>query len=536
MKSLSVRLFSRQTLPTALTGLIAAIASGPAACHATDATETAHSDTPVTNVAQITIASKPGTPRPPFTFSRDDDAFLDSIQRGVFNYFQDHANKTTGMIPDRTSGTHVSTAGVGFQLAALCIGAERGWVSKADAQTRTLTILKALEAAPDNKKFGLFYHFIDGDTAGQPKDAPEQVVSTIDSALLFSGFMVASSYFGGEVATRADQMLEKADWSAFVLRGDAGEAHSHGCISLGWKPAKMREPLGAGEFLKYAWIDCGDEHRLVSFLAVGGVTDPARAVEPAAYYRLRRQLGTHADLGPIVWFPWSGSLFVSFFAQCFIDYAAMGPDDPSALGVPRRARVDWWENARRTVVMHRLKAIENPKKLAGFGPNAWGLTAGDRREGYQVPHLFPKPIDMPGAVPGDDYAIRNGQLVEGKEDWGDGTIATYGAGCSVMFEPTHTIAALRHYAQWTNPDGKRWLWRGEPSKGGYGLVDSFNPTTGWVSPDDLAIDGGPMIVAIENARSGLVWELFNRHPIAKRAAERLKFQKREMFAPGAAGR
>ncbi|MBL8758272.1 MAG: hypothetical protein JNK35_07590, partial [Phycisphaerae bacterium] len=135
--------------------------------------------------------------------------------------------------------------------------------------------------------------------------------------------------------------------------------------------------------------------------------------------------------------------------------------------------------------------------------------------------LFPRPIPMPGAVPGDDFAVRDGKLVEGKDDWGDGTIATYGAGSTIMFEPALAVAALRHYADWKDAKGQRWLWRGDPSSGGFGLVDSFNPTTGWVSPDDLAIDGGPMLLAIENARTGFVWSQFSKHPIARRAMERL---------------
>jgi len=518
MKSLSeafVHLAARRARSAGLA--LAAAAASAAACQSSPSRDS--TPAPVADVAQIVVASPPGTPRPPFAFSPADAAFIDSVQRGVFNYFQAHANPHTGMIPDRTSGSHVSTAGVGFQLAALAVGAERGWVSRADAHARTLLILQSLDRGTANRKFGLFYHFIDGDTAGQPKDAPEQVVSTIDSALLFSGMMVASSYFGGEVAALADRLLDDANWSAFVLRG-SGEPHSDGCISLGWKPDSMHEPLGAGSFLRYAWIDCGDEHRLVNFLAVGA-GDSAKAVEPASYYRLRRMMGTYGDLGPMVWFPWSGSLFVSFFAHCFIDYAAMGPDDPARFGVPRRSRVDWWENARRHVLLHRLKAIENPKRLAGFGPDAWGLTAGDKANGYQVPHLFPRPIPMPGAVPGDDFAVRDGKLVEGKDDWGDGTIATYGAGSTIMFEPALAVAALRHYADWKDAKGQRWLWRGDPSSGGFGLVDSFNPTTGWVSPDDLAIDGGPMLLAIENARTGFVWSQFSKHPIARRAMERL---------------
>ena len=70
------------------------------------------------------------------------------------------------------------------------------------------------------------------------------------------------------------------------------------------------------------------------------------------------------------------------------------------------------------------------------------------------------------------------------------------------------------------------VWR-EPSEGGYGLLDSFNldRTERQGTPDYLSIDDGPMLVAIENARTGLVWDLFMKHPLAERAVERLQFQR-----------
>ena len=121
-------------------------------------------------------------------------------------------------------------------------------------------------------------------------------------------------------------------------------------------------------------------------------------MDPALYYRLRRQLGAHGDTGPMVWFPWSGALFTNFFAHCWIDYAGMGPDTPRAFGIANRSSVDWWENSRRAVRLHRLKAIENPKKVPTLGVNAWGLTASDYAGGYAVPGVFPR-APMPGAIP-----------------------------------------------------------------------------------------------------------------------------------------
>jgi hypothetical protein len=479
---------------------------------------------PGTRPEAVVIRAPAGVARPPFTFAPDDDRLLDEIEHATFNYFWHAALPRTGMVPDRTSGTTVSVAGVGFQLSALPVGVERGWVGRAEAEQRALLILRSLEANPDNRKSGLFYHFVDGAHAGQPDKAYEHAVSTIDSALLLCGVITASSYFGGPVQEIADRLLSEADWSFFVARdgdprvkGGPPAPHEVGFISLSWRPDDPARPSGEGKLSPYYWLDSGDEHRLVAFLAACAPA-PEHRPPPAIYYRLRRQLGSYRDTGPMVWFPFSGALFTSFFAHCWINYAAMGPDDPGAHGVPRRARVDWWENGRRTARMHRLKASENPKGLPTFGPSAWGLTSSDSPRGYAVPGLYPRPIEMTGATPGFDYAV-----FKAVDDYGDGTVAPYGAGCTIMFDPAPALAALRHYRGMRRADGSPLVWdaSGDRPGGGYGFHDSFNLGKDWVAPDFVAIDQGPLLLAIENARSGLVWRLFAAHAAVREGAARL---------------
>ena len=54
----------------------------------------------------------------------------------------------------------------------------------------------------------------------------------------------------------------------------------------------------------------------------------------------------------------------------------------------------------------------------------------------------------------------------------------------------------------------------------YGLVCSFNPTfpsrsfgrSGWMSKDHFALDQGPVVLMIENYRSGLIWRLMRGCP------------------------
>ena len=471
--------------------------------------------------SDIVIQAPSGIRRPPFKFNPDDARLLDEIEHAAFAYFWKAAAPETGMIPDRTSKSTVSIAGVGFELSALPIGVERGWVSRDEARQRAELILRSLSANPDNRKAGMFYHFLDPRTAGQPKEAYERAVSTIDSALFFAGAITASSYFGGEVARLADRLVSEADWSFFVarandsrVRGGPPALYEVGFISLSWRPDDPAKPSGEGKLSPYYWLDSGDEHRLVTFLAVCA-PDPAHRVPPRTYYGLRREVGSYADTGPFVWFPYSGALFTYFFAHCWIDYSALGPDDPASQGVANRARVDWWENSRRAARMHRLKAIENPAGVPTLGPDAWGLTASDVPNGYGVPGLYPTHMSLKDERPDFDFGV-----FDVKDDFGGGTVAPYGAGCAIMFDPEHALSALHHYRDLKRPDGSGLVWH-DPSNGGYGFQDAYNEGTGWVSSDCVAIDQGPLILAIENARTGLVWRLFHAHPSVREGLRRL---------------
>jgi hypothetical protein len=58
----------------------------------------------------------------------------------------------------------------------------------------------------------------------------------------------------------------------------------------------------------------------------------------------------------------------------------------------------------------------------------------------------------------------------------------------------------------------------------YGFVDAFNETKNWTASSHLAIDQGPIIVMIENYRSGLLWKLFMSCPEIQNGLKRLGFE------------
>jgi hypothetical protein len=475
--------------------------------------------------ADVLIAAGPEVARPPFNFNAEDEQFLSDVEHGAFNFMWNVVSDKSGMVVDRTSAkarNFVSVGGVGFQLPAICIGVDRGFITRAQGEERCLSILRTLRDNPKNRKFGMLYHYLDGSTGGQPKDSWEYAAGSVDAALFYAGAITAGMYFGGEVRQIADQLYAECDWSKFYItdintpmgKGRKMEPYDLNKFSLAWTPNDKNNPTGDGVFHPYFWLDSGSEHRLVAFLGVCA-TKPEHRTPPESYYNLRRMVGVYDGLQPMVYLPYSGATFIQFFSNCWIDYGSIGPDNPSAFGVDRRARVDWWENSRRHVEMHRKYALDNPKGLPTLGVDAWGLTACDIKGGYGVPGVNPEHVTLPGERANFDYATEDVRI-----EPGDGTLAPYGSGSCIMFEPKAALASLKYYRSLKAGDGSPLLWR-DPVSGGFGFQDSFNLGKNFVAEDCLAIDQGPLIIAIENARTGLIWKLFHSHPAIQEGMKRL---------------
>jgi hypothetical protein len=131
---------------------------------------------------------------------------------------------------------------------------------------------------------------------------------------------------------------------------------------------------------------------------------------------------------------------------------------------------NYFENNRNISRIHHAYAIENPGKHSGYGGNVWGLTASLGPQGYKAFHL--------------------------RED--DGTVAPTGALSAMPYTPQESMTALKQYYHLL---GKS-LW------GDFGFKDAFNLDRGWFEQGYLAIDQGPIVVMIENHRTGLCWRSF----------------------------
>lgn len=426
-----------------------------------------------------------------YRFTAADEALLERVQHGCFLFFWREVGSPSGLAKDRRKGPVSSIAAVGFQLSSLPIGVERGWITRDEGRQRATSALTSLLERDDNKKFGVYLHFPDLNTGGMSHEGYEIVASTVDHALLLAGALTAGEYFGGEVAALADRMAAETNWKAFAVA-------PNGYISMGWRPDDKSRMDGPGSFLEWHWWSASDEERLVYLLAVGAPT-PEHAVLPEMYYRLQRNVRQHKELPPFV-VSWPGTLFTYFFSHCWIDYRALGPDSPQAFGVAA-PRVDWFENSRRAVLTHRARCIEESARYKTLAEDRWGLSACAARDGYIVPHIRPNLADQ--------------------DELHEGTIAPYAAASAIMFTPAESMAAIRAFYELRGPGGERLVWR-DPAEGGYGFVDSFNLEQGWVEDDCVGIDQGPMLVAIENVRTGLAWKLFMKNAHVRRALERLK--------------
>ncbi len=436
------------------------------------------------------VISTAAAPTRPYPFSVADEQLLDEIEYACFQYFWKEVGRPALLVKDRLKAPVSSVAAVGFQLSSLPIGVERGWITREAGRERAETILRTLIGRPDNRKFGVLLHYPDMNTGGLSHEGFEILASTVDHALFLAGALTAGEYFGDEVGKLAERFADETNWRAYAV-GPGGR------VSMGWKPEDPTRMDGPGQFLDMHWWLASDEERLIHFL--GAAASRAEyALAPAEYYRLKRVVERHGEMEPYA-VSWPGALFTYFFSHCWIDFASLGPDEPGRFGVDA-PRIDWWENSRRAVLTHRARCLERTDCTQRLGQNGWGLSACVGRDGYIVPEIQPNLRDA--------------------DQWYDCTIAPYAAGSAIMFTPAESVAALRAFRELTGPDGRPWVWR-DPTSGGYGLADAFCLAQNYVSDDYVGIDHGPLLLAIENARTGLVWKLFMRHPVARRAVERL---------------
>ena len=430
------------------------------------------------------------------------DPFLDELQRRTFRWFWDTTNTANGLVPDRwPTPSFSSVAAVGFGLTAVPIGAEHGWISRAQAAERVLVTLRLLCDAPQGPDAagmtgyrGFFYHFVDMTTGARYRDVE---LSTVDSTWLLAGVLFCQSYFDSddpeeaEIRSLADEIFRRVEWTWAQPRPPL--------VTMGWTPEHGFHDL---DWRGY------DESMMVYILALGSPTHP---IDPAAWpaFTSTYTWGSLYGYEHVAFAP----LFGHQFTHAWIDFRGIRDAYMAGRGI------DYAENTRRATLGQRAYAIANPAGFAGYGADVWGLTACDG------------PGDFTATVDGHtvtfmSYAARGVSATEVRDD---GTIAPYAAACSLPFAPEVAIPALKAMHE-------RW---GEHLWTDYGFVDAFNPTLnfahpgirfgrlvagiGWFNTDYLGIDQGPLVLMVENYRSGLVWQVMRRNPYVVAGLRRAGF-------------
>ena len=416
-----------------------------------------------------------------YKFSERDSALLDEISQASFMYFINEAHPASGLVRDKTGVNICSVAAQGFAFSALAIGAERGWIEKQKAQAQVLKSLRLLDKSKARHQ-GMFTHFIDMRTGGPTPRGYEDVASTIDTALLVGGMLAAGEYFGGEAKTLADKIYSEINWKAYLHPKTQ-------FVHMAWDPDKWNQMNGSGHFRNAKWGYYTDETLLIVLLGISAPNEKFR-LPNHCLTNWKRERGKYKDKEFIHSHP--GTLFTYTFAQCFYDFSRLGPD-PSG--------DNWFYNTALAVRSNRDWCRANAGKYKTYGKNRWGITACSSPQGYAVPGHQPR-----GAKSDSPHG---------------GVLAPYGAAMAMPYATQDSLAALRHMRGLVI--GRQTVWK-PVKKGGYGFADAFNEDENWVSDVVLAIAQGPMLVMIENARSGLVWNSFMKNQAIQSGLQRAGYK------------
>ena len=411
-------------------------------------------------------------PRAP-AFSPEDEALLDRVQRQTLRYFWEFAHPACGLARERSNVTArygleaVTTGGSGFGIMAIIAGVARGWIDRAAAVDRLWTMVRFLLKA--DSYHGIWPHFLNGDTGRTiPFSRKDDGSDLVETAFLLAGLLTARQFFDqpdpAEIRLRAaiDWLWREAEWD-WHTRDGRNVLTWHWSPNNGWS---MNHEIRG-------WNEC-----LIAYVLAAA--SPTYPISPEVYHRGwadgrdflngRSYDGITLPLGPDA----GGPLFLS-------QYSFLGLDPR---GLSDRYADYWAQNVAHTRV-NRAWCIANPKGFRGYGPDCWGLTASDSVNGYDA------------HSPTNDL----------------GVISPTAALSAFPYTPEASMAALRHF----HDDLGALIWRD------LGFVDAFSETAGWYAASHLAIDQGPIVVMIENARSGLLWRLFMGCPEVATGLRRLGF-------------
>lgn len=402
-----------------------------------------------------------------------DDALLDAVQRQTFRFFWEGGHAASGMAHDRlrTSAEPpvdlVAIAGTGFGVMSIIVAVERRWITREAAVERLKRIVLLLNRA--TCYHGAWPHFMHGASgATLPFMRKDDGGDLVETSLLLMGLLCVREYFARDTPDESllrgviSGLWSDMEWDWYTQNGRE-VLYWHWSPTNGW--AMNLEIRGWNECLiSYVLAASSPRHAVSADLYHRGYAMGREFLNGRKYYDIELPLGA----------PFGGPLYFAHYSFCAID----------PRGLTDRYADYWTQNVNHVRINHE-HCKRNPNSYIGYGDNCWGLTSSDDVVGYS------------GHAPDND----------------SGTIAPTAALSSMPYAPREALQAMRCFLS-TYGD-KVW--------GDFGFVDAFNATHSWFADTYLAIDQGPIIVMIENHRSGLLWNLFMGIPEIQKGLRLLGF-------------
>lgn len=397
-----------------------------------------------------------------------DDELLTLVQRQTFRYFWDLGHPISGLARERNnSGETVTSGGSGFGIMALIVAVERGFVTRTEGLQRLQKIVGFLKNTAD-RFHGAYSHWLNGTNGDvQPFSTKDNGADLVETSYLIAGLLCARQYFSGasadETTLRADinSIWQEVEWSWFRKSGE-NVLYWHWSPNYNWD---MNLPVRG-------WNEC-----LITYVLAA--SSPSHSIPKAVYDNGFARSGAMANgntylenmlpLGE----PYGGPLFFAHYS-----FLGINPKDLTD------AYANYWTQNRAHSLIH-YNFCSSGSRWYGYSQLNWGLTSSDDINGYKV------------HSPTND----------------NGVISPTAALSSFPYTPVESMKALRFF----------YYKLGDKIWGDYGFYDAFSLHEPWFATSTLAIDQGPIIVMIENHRTGLLWNLFMSCPEIKTGMTNLGF-------------
>ena len=400
-----------------------------------------------------------------------DEELLTLVQRQTFKYFWDYAHPTCGLARERlNSGNTVTSGGSGFGIMTIPVGIERGFITREEGAERMLKIATFLDEKAE-RFHGAYSHWLDGETGKaidfSQKDNGGDLVET---GLLFEGLLTVQQYFNQDNAVetairqKITKIWEEVEWD-WYLRDNSNCLYWHWSPNYNWD-MNMKIQGWNEALIVYVLAASSPTHSISKSVYDSGWARNGGMKNGKKFYDITLPLGTSGDKG--------GPLF-------FAHYSFLGLD-------PRNLEdqyANYWEQNTAHAMINHAYCVANPKKHYGYSDECWGLTASDIPNGYTA------------NSPGND----------------NGTIAPTAALASIPYTPEESMKAMRYF----------YYVLGDKLFGEYGFHDAFNLSQRWFAPSYIAIDQGPIVVMIENYRTGLLWDNFMKNEDVQKGLTKLGF-------------